>query len=392
MSYRAAAQIYVNPLLGNIDVHDPSGIIKEGNTYYVFYTGNLVGRKTSTDRITWTDVGSTISNPGWYPTYVPGFSGGGVWAPDISYRSGKYWLYYAVSTFGSNTSAIGLATSPTLNPAQWTDQGMVIRSVSGNSYNCIDPNAFQDSDGSVWLVFGSFWSGIKLVKLDSLTGKPATSTPTLTSLATRTSTSLGIEAPFIIKRGTYYYLFVSWDICCQGVKSTYNIRFGRSTAVTGPYSDQSGVAMSAGGGTLLWSGDARWKGPGGQSLFTDNDTVFLVCHSYDSLANGQSKLIIRPLYWISSGWPTLTPTSETVLREEGDIGQYGGPNAVFLTTGNRFSVPEKVRRMFSMCGVSTLQGKNLFRAPADRIVDLKEYVGDVQGAYIVRFYHPRQRE
>ena len=60
------AQVYVNPLLGNINIHDPSGIIKEGNTYYVFYTGNLIPHKTSPDRMTWTEAGPTISSPGWF--------------------------------------------------------------------------------------------------------------------------------------------------------------------------------------------------------------------------------------------------------------------------------------------------------------------------------------
>jgi arabinan endo-1,5-alpha-L-arabinosidase len=352
VSYNAVAQIYVNLLLGNINVHDPSAIIKEGNTYHVFYTGNLIPHKTSQDRITWTEAGSAISNPGWFKTYVPNNNGNDVWAPDISFRSGKYWLYYAVSSFGSNTSAIGLATSATLNPAQWTDQGMVIRSVSNNNYNCIDPNVFRDSDGTAWLVFGSFWSGIKLMQLDSLTGKPSTSAPALTSLAARSGGTTAIEAPFIFKHGTYYYLFVSWDVCCQGVNSTYNIRFGRSTAIKGPYSDQSGAAMAAGGGTLLWSGDTRWKGPGGQSIFSDHDTVFLDCHSYDANAGGQSKLIIRPLYWTSNGWPTLTPTSASEVRD--GMPSYPGAardfsssflSKTFMATGISFLVPAEFANM-----------------------------------------------
>ncbi len=382
------AQVYVNPLLGNINVHDPSGIIKEGNTYYVFYTGNLIPHKTSPDRITWTEAGPTISSPGWFKTYVPNNNDTDVWAPDISYRGGKYWLYYAVSTFGSNTSAIGLATSPTLNPAQWKDQGMVIRSISGNNYNCIDPSAFQDSDGALWLVFGSFWSGIKLVQLDTLTGKPASSSPALTSLAARTGGTTAIEAPFIIKRATYYYLFVSWDVCCQGVNSTYNIRFGRSTTVTGPYSDQSGVAMASGGGTLLWSGDTRWKGPGGQSLFTDHDTVFLDCHSYDANANGQSKLIIRPLFWTAGGWPTLSPTSAVTLGDNRTGARNEGLNVTFTATANRFIVPDGIRKGFKWCGVYTTQGKLLCRVPVGKSIDLKEFIGSVKGICLLRFFNP----
>lgn len=100
-------------------------------------------------------------------------------------------------------------------------------------------------DGSNWyLSLGSFWTGIKLetfvtsftstfiylfwkLSLSSSTGKPASST--VTSLATRTANNGAIEASVIYKSGSFYYLFSSWDNCCQGTASTYNIRVGRST-------------------------------------------------------------------------------------------------------------------------------------------------------------------
>jgi len=300
------AQNYVNSLRGSITTHDPC-IIKSGSIYHVFYTGGLIQHVTSIDRNNWTLSGSTISSPNWIKTYVPGNNGTDIWAPDISYRSGKYWLYYAVSTFGSNTSAIGLAVSSSLTNPQWSDQGMVINSTTSGNYNCIDPNAFYDTDGKRWLSFGSFWNGINVVQLDTVTGKPASSQAAITNVATHAA---GIEASFLFKRGNYYYLFVSWDKCCQGASSTYNIRFGRATSITGPYLDSAGASMKSGGGTLLWSGDGRWKGPGAQNVFVDHDTTFLVCHAYDANANGAVTLIIRPLYWTVSQWPTLTPTGE----------------------------------------------------------------------------------
>ena len=379
----SSAQTYVNPLLGNIYVHDPC-IIKEGTRYYVFYTGSLVQLKTSPDRITWSNVGSVLPNPTWFKTYVPNNNGTDVWAPDISYRNGQYWLYYSVSTFGSNTSAIGLATSPALNPASWTDQGMVIRSVSSNNYNCIDPNAFQDTDRSLWLVFGSWWTGIKLVQLDTLTGKPAGSSPTIISLAQRVAPD-SIEAPFIIKRGSYYYLFVSFDNCCRGVNSTYKIYVGRASAVTGPYTDQSAVAMLSGGGTLIWAGDTRWRGPGGQSLFFENDTFFLVFHSYDANDGGRSKLLIRPLYWTTDGWPSLTPVSGVAGGVERKSALNKNPNTIYKVTGSRFVLPEEFKGGNVMCAVYNLHGKLLFRIRADKgIIDIRRNVGAVQGVYLAQ--------
>jgi arabinan endo-1,5-alpha-L-arabinosidase len=140
-------------------------MIKEGNTYRIYYTGATIPSKTSTDRITWKDTASGLIAPSWIATYVPGNNDTDFWAPDISFRGNKYWLYYSVSTFGSNVSAIGLATSPRLANPTWTDQGVVIRSQSSDNYNCIDPNAFLDSDGKTYLLFGSFWSGVKEIRL-----------------------------------------------------------------------------------------------------------------------------------------------------------------------------------------------------------------------------------
>ena len=309
----AKNEAYVNPLKGDIGVHDPC-MGKDGATYYVFGTGALITTKSSLDRITWKNGNPLLSPaPAWFTQEVPGNNGTDVWAPDISYRNGLFWLYYAVSTFGKNTSAIGLATNSTLDPSsgnyKWVDKGVVIKSVSSDNYNCIDPSAFVDSDSTVWLVFGSFWSGIKLVQLDPQTGKPLSAAPTLVSLA---SHSGGIEAPFIIKWKTYYYLFVSWDVCCQGVNSTYKIVVGRASKLSGPYVDKTNTPMLSGGGVKLDTGDERWKGPGGASMFIEHDTVFCINHAYDASNNGSPTMMIRPLYWDPNNWPSFTKPVQTM--------------------------------------------------------------------------------
>ena len=293
-------------LTGNLGAHDPV-IARYGNEWYVYCTGSRVRLKRSANGTTWSDIGSALpAIPSWVTQYVPNFSGSDVWAPDIFYYNGTWYLYYAVSTFGSNTSAIGLATNKTLNPSEsgysWQDRGVVISSNSSNNYNCIDPNVVLDKDGSPWLSFGSFWSGIKLVKLDPATMKPA-SGATLYSIASRPSTA--IEAPFIVYRNGYFYLFVSFDLCCQGVNSTYKIMVGRSQNLTGPYVDKNGVSMMNGGGTLIDAGSTRWIGPGHCAVYQSGNTAILVNHAYDAWNNGFATLQIRPLYWDSAGWPYL---------------------------------------------------------------------------------------
>ena len=307
---------FVNDLKGDLDVHDPV-MAKEGATYYVFWTGDFILKKTSTDRVTWTDVGTVFgaSAPSWFKTYVPDNNGKTIWAPDISFREGKWRLYYAVSTMGSRVSAIGLATSATLKASDslstWDDQGMVINSTTSDNYNCIDPNAFMDSDSTLWLVFGSWSSGIKLVQLNPKTGKPLQAPPSVISLASHSS---GIEGAFLIKWKNYYYLFVSWDNCCKGVNSNYKIVVGRAATLKGPYYDKKNKSMTSGAGEVLDTGDNIRKGPGHNGIFIEHDTVFCVNHFYDATHSGAPTMQIRPIYWDENNWPSFKPTTGSIQQ------------------------------------------------------------------------------
>jgi arabinan endo-1,5-alpha-L-arabinosidase len=343
-------EAYVNPLKGDIGVHDPC-MGKDGTTYYVFGTADWISSKSSTDRSTWKNANVLLPTPpAWFSQQAPGNDGKNIWAPDISFRNGQFWLYYAVSSFGKNTSAIGLATNATLNPAasnyQWVDKGAVVKSVSSDNYNCIDPNAFTDSDSTSWLVFGSWWSGIKLVQLDPKTGKTLSATPTLFSLASHTG---GIEAPFIIKWKSYYYLFVAWDVCCQGVASTYKIVLGRSSSLKGPYVDKNNTPMLSGGGFKLDTGDTRWKGPGGASIFIEHDTAFCVNHAYDANNNGSPTMMIRPLYWDSNNWPTFTKPPVAILSNSTDPAIKNSAH-----TGIFCSTPEALKKIKASAAHATI--------------------------------------
>ena len=169
-------------------IHDPC-IIKQNATYYIFSTGFGVPIHTSTDLLTWKSSGRVFdAMPTWAHDAIPGARS--IWAPDISYFNGVYHLYYAVSTFGSEHSCIGLATTKTLDLAskdyQWIDQGMVISSPpKQENWNAIDPNVIVDEQNQPWLTFGSYWSGIKLCKLDPQTGKRSNSDGELHAIASR---------------------------------------------------------------------------------------------------------------------------------------------------------------------------------------------------------------
>lgn len=292
------------------NVHDPS-IIREGETFYLFSTRAGISVHCSEDLIRWRLCGDVFGHlPLWAVQDVPGLRG--LWAPDISYFNGRYHLYYSVSTFGSNRSSIGLATNRTLDPASdkymWADQGKVIGSSLSDDWNAIDPNIVLDEGGQPWLSFGSFWGGIKLRKIDSATGKLDLKDQSLYPLASRPrSPDLpgAIEAPFIFRKNGYYYLFVSFDFCCRGKDSTYNVRVGRSRLVTGPYTDRDGRDMREGGGTLVLASEGRWRGPGHCAILQDKGGEKIVYHAYDADARGIPTLRISSLVWDGEGWPAL---------------------------------------------------------------------------------------
>jgi len=311
----ACARISKAPtvLQGDFRVHDPS-IIKQNDAYYVFSTGDERGLnhgtiqiRQSLDLTNWELAGTIFPD---IPEWIGNELGGAppnLWAPDIAFFNGKYHLYYAGSRFGTNNSVIGLATNSTLDPAspeyKWVDEGLVIRSRQTDNWNAIDPNLSFDAENAPWLSFGSFWEGIKMRRIDLSTGKLAAADTTLYALASRQGGS--IEAPSIIRRDGYYYLFVSFGLCCRGPISTYNIRVGRAKNISGPYLDHDAVGMDRGGGTLLLDSHDRFRGPGGQMVYFDDGVYRMVNHYYDTSDRGIPKLQIHDLAWTSDGWPII---------------------------------------------------------------------------------------
>jgi arabinan endo-1,5-alpha-L-arabinosidase len=318
----AAEGPHVYALAGDLaGTHDPS-IIKSGKTWYVFATGKApdggqLAVRCSQDLVNWKLCGHVFAAiPDWIRQRSPGTKD--LWAPDISYVNHQYRLYYAYSLFGKNTSGIALATNNALDPAspgfQWIDRGLVLESKAGDDYNAIDPNFVLDRKGGAWLVFGSFWDGIKMRRLDDA-GMLSKEDPTLDSLARRDKPDNAepapanlpanweaIEAPFLVYRHGYFYLFTSWDLCCRGLKSSYKTMVGRSRSITGPYVDEAGKLLSAGGGTPLLIANARWLGPGGESiLLGPKNKDLIVFHAYDA-STGKPSMQLSTIDW-SGGWP-----------------------------------------------------------------------------------------
>jgi arabinan endo-1,5-alpha-L-arabinosidase len=301
-----------------VEVHDPSMACDAG-ACYVFSTGPGVTIYSSQDLTHWKWIGRVFDGePSWARSAVPGFSGH-LWAPDIFARDGRFYLYYSVSAFGKNTSAIGVAVNETLDPDSpdyaWVDKGIVVLSVPNrDDWNAIDPAVSLDKDGTPWMAFGSFWDGIKLVRLD----------PDLTrlaepqewySLARRQRAAAtpddkpgggAVEAPYIFRKDGWYYLFVSFDLCCRRMNSTYKIMVGRSKSIAGPYVDKAGKPMLQGGGSLVLGGDKDWVALGHNAAYHFDGRDWLVFHAYETADNARQKLRILAITW-QDGWPAVDP-------------------------------------------------------------------------------------
>jgi len=336
----------------NPGVHDPVIAQGEDGRYYIFSTGMGVGVMSSADLKSWKREPSAVkfdmprrdrsqaqngrrawpkAKPEWAVDSVRGYRGH-MWAPDIIKHNGLWYLYYSCSTFGKNRSAIGVMTNKTLDPKsadfKWEDKGPVVVSHQHkDNFNAIDPNVIIDrTSGDAYLTFGSFWDGIQLVKLDKSLTKPTTAPRTIARRMTRPLTLAevddpatytieggdtvqagenAIEAPFITYHDGYYYLFVSWDYCCRGQRSTYKTVYGRSKNVEGPYLDMNGKDMAYGGGTLLIGPNDIYYGVGHCGVadlqYEGKIQPFFICHAYHKDANGGALLYLKKLIYNKDG-------------------------------------------------------------------------------------------
>ena len=303
-------------------LHDPV-MAYEDSTYYIFATGLGIQQMTSKDRQTWNVSPNPVMSviPTWAQDSVPGFRNH-VWAPDVIKWHGKWWLAYSCSTFGKNGSAIGLLSNRSLSFPIWEDEGCIVSSQEKrDNWNAIDPNFVIDENDQPWITWGSFWDGIQIARLDSTMHIAAGEQPR--TIARRypvkeakdnlpknpTSQYAGpnaIEAPFIFKHDGYYYLFVSWDYCCQGSKSTYRVAVGRSKSVDGPYLDRNGVDMRDGGGVPFIEGDKKaFDAIGHCAVYHFNGEDIFISHGYSIAHEGASILVQKPIHWTADGWPVL---------------------------------------------------------------------------------------
>lgn len=281
----------------------------------VYYNINMTGGmkiKTSTDLVNWSSHTTVFSTkPAWIKKEL-GYDS--IWAPGYYMVGDTLRIYYCASSSGSRNSLIGMVECKTPSGA-FIDKGMVIRSTDSTPYNCIDPNIFTDDDGTVYLVWGSYAEGIYMRKLNAETGLLDESDTTLHRLADAPD---GMEAPYLIKKDGYYYLFVAMGNMSK--HENYHWAVGRSESIFGPYVDKKGRPMLEGYTSPL----TEYK-PGVQAVahaqpFLDDDGQwYLVSEMWmdRSDPNKKIQLHISTMVWNDAGWPVTALSTDLLDELEG---------------------------------------------------------------------------
>ena len=324
----AAPGAYLNPVSrGFADTFADPSVIRAKDGYWYAYgttdplregegTRHIIPTARSSDLVNWTYVGDAFSEstlPGWAAPDAA------LWAPDIRYLDGTYYLYYVVTqttvTPGPNDNAIGVATAPTPT-GPWTDSGDPVvdprPGASGNPDDfkwTFDPSEFTDRDGTRYLYYGSYYGGIFVTQL-SADGTEAVGEPTMVAIDNR------YEGAYVVRHGRWYYLFASEANCCAGPTTGYSVFAGRSESPRGPFVDRDGIPLVASrvGGTIVVTPNGNtWVGTGHNAVVTDlAGQDWLLYHAIDRddpyldepFGINQRPMLLDRLDWVD-GWPTV---------------------------------------------------------------------------------------
>ncbi|KZM23277.1 Arabinan endo-1,5-alpha-L-arabinosidase [Ascochyta rabiei] len=310
----ATADAYTNPLSCSgtcTNAHDPSLVRRDDGTYYRFSTGGKVAVHTAPSiQGPWTYKGAALPNG----SKINKAGNQDLWAPDVIKVGSKYYLYYSVSAFGGQDSAVGVATSTTMDVGSWTDLGSTgVESVAGSKFNAIDGN-LQSANGKLYMNFGSFWSDLFQIEMTATPTKVAKAVTAATQVALVPTSPQAQEAAFGYQYGNYYYLFFSVGSCCgfdtsrPAAGKEYKIQVCRSSSVSGPFVDKSGKSCLQGGGTTVLESHGWVYGPGGQGILSDTSLGPVIYYHYVDTrigyADGQKQFGVNKLDF-SSGWPVV---------------------------------------------------------------------------------------
>ncbi len=305
------ASVYRNPIISN-SVPDPTVMRDDDGTFYLYGTEDMGYTPCfkSTDLVNW-DFVAFCFNGITRPRKLWGDTDGGIWAPDINKINGKYVLYYSYAEWGGEWDC-GIGAAVADKPeGPYTDHGPLFRSSQIGVQNSID-QFYIEEDGRKYMFWGSF-HGIYGIELsdDGLSLKPGAEKVQVAGDQ--------MEGTYIHKRGEYYYLFGSNGTCCEGANSTYQVVYGRSKSLFGPYLTKNGVDMKTGAFEILLHSSSTWVGPGHNAEFTtdDNGDDWIIYHAYSKALPGKGRqVLLDKVTWSDDGWPSMRmdmPTNESEI-------------------------------------------------------------------------------
>lgn len=289
-SLAAFALISVSALAqeGQPWIHDPSTIMECDGKYYTFGTGG----------------GGLISEDGWN-WYGGAVRPGGGAAPDAIKIGDRYLIAYSATGGGLGGGHAGRVLTmwnKTLDPNSpdfaYTEAIEVAASINDEDCDAIDAGLFMDpTTGRLYCTYGTYFGFIRMVELDPKTGAKVGD-------AQDPDIAIDCEATTMIYRNGWYYLLGTHGTCCDGVNSTYNIVVGRSRNVTGPFLDNMGRDMVAGGGKMVIDGEDRQFGAGHFGRYIEDEGVEKMSFHWeaDLDRSARSVLAIRPIVWVND-WP-----------------------------------------------------------------------------------------
>ncbi|KAJ0426288.1 glycosyl hydrolase [Aspergillus carlsbadensis] len=265
---------------GNVAAHDPN--ILEHNNYFYLFKGGIRVPVFRSAKLggPWEKLGTVLDDQ----SVVQKQNRKRPWAPMVTFWKDRFYCFYSISQAGERNSAIGLASSGSIEPGNWTDHGALINTGTGegsdvypfNVTNAIDPAFFVDPDGGKpFLQYGSYWGGIFQVPLtDELRVENSSSLDADHLVYLPDEKRKPNEGSYMSYRSPYYYAWFSHGQCCQfeqqGFPSKgneYSIRVGRATNIHGPFTDRGNTSLLEGGGSVIYgSNQKKVYAPGGLGI------------------------------------------------------------------------------------------------------------------------------
>lgn len=329
----SAASTYTNPIL-DVSLPDP-GVIWEDGTFYLTHTmggpNEGWGLWKSGDGKTWSfdrHLLTAANKPEWMK--------GDYWAPEIHHISiptqngaparVRYVLPFTSRSNTNGRLCVGLASADALTgPYTVLPRPMVEDDVA-----LIDSNVFQDEDGKLYFLWkrdgpprdnsgigGSLH--IRQLAPDASGWAPGSQDKVLLESGTPTSAGQNwerglIEAPWMMKRGSWYYLFYSGGFI--GPDLSYRVGVARSQSPTEGFERYTS--------NPILQNNATWGGPGHGSFFRDaTGQDWHIYHARHVNAPndpgdnppGKGRVILMDRVRWEDGWPTFVNGSPSTTPQ-----------------------------------------------------------------------------